>query len=170
MFRLFLYSRRDLNPHGHNGHWILSPTCLPIPPLEPDIGIRIKKTLTSSVLLSEKRDLNPRPPPWQGDALPAELFSHNNERTLLISADANLKQFFKFERFLIEKIKHPFLKRHAHFYELAFFFLLNKRLISLSFISASTGVSVSISKWRISSFISSNKGSSKLKKLNCISF
>ena len=30
----FKYSERDLNPHGHNGHWILSPTCLPIPPPE----------------------------------------------------------------------------------------------------------------------------------------
>lgn len=26
--------------------------------------------------LSEKRDLNPRPRPWQGRALPTELFSH----------------------------------------------------------------------------------------------
>jgi hypothetical protein len=26
---------------------------------------------------SEKRDSNPRPPPWQGGALPAELFSQN---------------------------------------------------------------------------------------------
>jgi hypothetical protein len=25
---------------------------------------------------SEKRDSNPRPPPWQGGALPTELFSH----------------------------------------------------------------------------------------------
>ncbi len=72
-----------LEPARTNVHWILSPTCLPIPPLEPDIGISIKKTLTSSVLLSEKRDLNPRPPPWQGDALPAELFSHFKERALL---------------------------------------------------------------------------------------
>ena len=31
-----LYSERDLNPHGRNGHWILSPTCLPIPPSELD--------------------------------------------------------------------------------------------------------------------------------------
>ena len=30
----FLYSRRDLNPHERDAHWILSPTCLPIPPLE----------------------------------------------------------------------------------------------------------------------------------------
>ena len=29
-----LYSERDLNPHDRNGHWILSPTCLPIPPSE----------------------------------------------------------------------------------------------------------------------------------------
>ena len=28
----FLYPGRDLNPHGRNAHWILSPTCLPIPP------------------------------------------------------------------------------------------------------------------------------------------
>ena len=80
-----------LEPARTNVHWILSPTCLPIPPLEhpclpmawTDIGISIKKTLTSSVLLSEKRDLNPRPPPWQGDALPAELFSHFKERAPL---------------------------------------------------------------------------------------
>ena len=29
-----VYSRRDLNPHSRNGHGILSPACLPIPPLE----------------------------------------------------------------------------------------------------------------------------------------
>ncbi len=28
----FPYPGRDLNPHGRNAHWILSPTCLPIPP------------------------------------------------------------------------------------------------------------------------------------------
>ena len=58
------YSRRDLNPHGQNAHRILSPACLPIPPLE-----RLKN------LLSEKRDSNSRPQPWQGCALPTELFS-----------------------------------------------------------------------------------------------
>ena len=26
------YPGRDLNPHERNAHWILSPTCLPIPP------------------------------------------------------------------------------------------------------------------------------------------
>ena len=36
LLRRVLYSRRDLNPHDRNGHWILSPTCLPIPPLEHD--------------------------------------------------------------------------------------------------------------------------------------
>ena len=72
-----LYSRRDLNPHGHNGHWILSPTCLPIPPLEPLRRFKsaTKVTKTIYIVSSEKRDSNPRPPPWQGDALPTELFS-----------------------------------------------------------------------------------------------
>ena len=27
-----MYPEGDLNPHDHNDHWILSPTCLPIPP------------------------------------------------------------------------------------------------------------------------------------------
>ena len=35
-----LYSERDLNPHDRNGHWILSPTCLPIPPSEQKINER----------------------------------------------------------------------------------------------------------------------------------
>jgi hypothetical protein len=37
-----LYSRRDLNPHERNAHWILSPTCLPLPPPEriPDVRTR----------------------------------------------------------------------------------------------------------------------------------
>ena len=60
-------------------HWILSPTCLPIPPLEQK-KFKVKKRKTQNHfslvnLWSEKRDSNPRPPPWQGGALPAELFS-----------------------------------------------------------------------------------------------
>ena len=61
--RLFFeYRRRDLNPHDRNDHRILSPACLPIPPLRHP--------------WSEKRGSNPRPQPWQGCALPTELFSH----------------------------------------------------------------------------------------------
>ncbi len=55
------YRRRDLNPHNRNDYRILSPACLPIPPLRHP--------------WSEKRDSNPRPQPWQGCALPTELFS-----------------------------------------------------------------------------------------------
>ena len=51
-----------LEPVRPYGHRILSPACLPVPPP----GQR----------WSEKRDSNPRPRPWQGRALPAELFSH----------------------------------------------------------------------------------------------
>ena len=39
-----LYSERDLNPHDRNGHWILSPTCLPIPPSEPNLNKKERKT------------------------------------------------------------------------------------------------------------------------------
>ena len=46
------------------GQGILSPSCLPIPPLRPP--------------KSGKRDSNPRPQPWQGCALPTELFPPDN--------------------------------------------------------------------------------------------
>ena len=56
------YSRRDLNPHEHY--------CS----LDFKSNVSTNST-TSSKILSERRDLNPRPSPWQGDALPAELLS-----------------------------------------------------------------------------------------------
>ena len=52
-------------PHGH---YPLKVACLPIPPP----GLESAK----SSALSEKRGSNPRPRPWQGRALPTELFSH----------------------------------------------------------------------------------------------
>ena len=70
-----LYPGRDLNPHDRNGHRILSPACLPVPPP----GRYIKKTslFTERISLSGRRDSNPRPRPWQGRALPTELLPHN---------------------------------------------------------------------------------------------
>src|SRR5210317_1698295 len=49
------------------------------------------------------------------------------------------------------------------------YFLVSMRLISFSFIKASIGVSASILVDKISSLMSSSKGSSSWKKLNCIS-
>ena len=60
-----------LEPARANAHRILSPACLPIPPLEQS--------------WSERRDSNPRPRPWQGRALPTELLSQfisNNKISL----------------------------------------------------------------------------------------
>ena len=37
---LFLYSKRDLNPHSCNSQRILSPSCLPIPPFEHPLNNR----------------------------------------------------------------------------------------------------------------------------------
>ena len=46
------------------------------------------------MVLSEKRGSNPRPRPWQGRALPTELFSHvkfyEKERHIVSDAEANL--------------------------------------------------------------------------------
>ena len=81
-----MYPGRDLNPYGRDGHWILSPACLPIPPPGPIIVhdslngtlSNIKRNGVQSLRrdrMSERRDSNPRPRPWQGRALPAELLS-----------------------------------------------------------------------------------------------
>ena len=61
-----LVLKTGLEPVRTNVHWILSPTCLPIPPLQHWYILR--------KFQSERRDLNPRPPPWQGDALPLSYF------------------------------------------------------------------------------------------------
>ena len=45
-------------------------------------------TLIKCSLLSEKRDSNPRPRPWQGRALPTELFSQSTLATGLFFAFA----------------------------------------------------------------------------------
>jgi hypothetical protein len=44
-------------------------------------------------ILSEKRDSNSRPPPWQGDALPTELFSHYCKSTVMITTKVDLQDF-----------------------------------------------------------------------------
>ncbi len=64
MLRIFAVLKAGLEPARTNVHWILSPTCLPIPPLQ-------RNTI---IVQSERRDLNPRPSPWQGDALPLSYF------------------------------------------------------------------------------------------------
>ena len=53
-----------------NGHYPLKVACLPIPPPGHLVSIL-------GLTLSEKRDSNPRPQPWQGCALPTELFSRS---------------------------------------------------------------------------------------------
>ena len=56
-----------------NDHYPLKVARLPIPPS----GQMLQGRLRREVSLSEKRDSNPRPRPWQGRALPTELFSQN---------------------------------------------------------------------------------------------
>ena len=58
------YSGRDLNPHEHY--------CS----LDFKSNVSTNST-TRAKKLSERRDLNPRPSPWQGDALPLSYFRKN---------------------------------------------------------------------------------------------
>ncbi len=61
-----LVPEAGLEPARSKEHRILSPACLPIPPLG---------RILEEHFVSERRDSNPRPRPWQGRALPAELLS-----------------------------------------------------------------------------------------------
>ena len=59
------------------------------------------------IFLSEKRGSNPRPRPWQGRALPTELFSHSHyllERQHLLSiADANVLLILNYTNVFLKK-------------------------------------------------------------------
>ena len=68
----FLYLRPESNRHARNGHRILSPARLPIPPLRHLSCYKKSRHFIGT--LSGKRDSNSRPRPWQGRALPTELF------------------------------------------------------------------------------------------------
>jgi hypothetical protein len=71
-----LYSERESNPHSVYGNRILSPACLPVPPSEQAVNLlKIKPFFLTGRALSERRDSNSRPRPWQGRALPTELLS-----------------------------------------------------------------------------------------------
>ena len=50
-------------------------------PLPPQSSVSTNFTTSAFEILSEKRDSNPRPRPWQGRALPTELFSREAVRT-----------------------------------------------------------------------------------------
>ena len=68
-------------------------------------GLSIKNPIVKwSITLSERRDLNPRPSPWQGDALPLSYF-RLLQQTLLSNADANLQDFFNLQSIFFKKIK-----------------------------------------------------------------
>ena len=64
-----LCPRQDSNLHVVK-HTHLKRARLPIPPL----GLKIKTDIEYINQLSGKRDSDPRPQPWQGCALPTELF------------------------------------------------------------------------------------------------
>ena len=109
-------------------HRILSPACLPVPP--PGQPEKLSTVWGPCHFLSERRDSNPRPRPWQGRALPAELLSHflphyftngsANIIGLIVSAQMILKIFL---------FSPQTLGCSAHFHQL---FSLNSNFYPLS--------------------------------------
>ncbi len=90
--------RAGLEPAQPKGRGILNPLCLPISPPGLESGgasrsrtevngfaIRCMATLPTRLFWSGKRDSNSRPRPWQGRALPTELFPPFFELTDLLN-------------------------------------------------------------------------------------
>ena len=171
---IFSYPRPGSNRHGFKGQGILSPSCLPIPPLRHCFNEHLQKIpILLGTLWSGKRDSNSRPRPWQGRALPTELFpqsgAENETRTrdpdlgkvvlyqlsyFRLSFDGAKVQFFSFmQAFFIKIFFHQTKPLYINYFPSSF-------LISLSFIKASTGVKVSILVFRMSSLICKSNGSS----------
>ncbi len=67
----------------------------PYRPLDFKSNVSTNSTTSAWYILSqsERRDLNPRPSPWQGDALPLSYFRSLFMNFAIVIADANLKQF-----------------------------------------------------------------------------
>ncbi len=187
---LLLYSGWDLNPHALCEQGILSPSCLPF---HHQSNAR-KRTFSLSPLIwhedikkSGKRDSNSRPRPWQGRALPTELFplvvvrgalprpstyfnSLNVSKNFVWSGkrDSNSRprpwqgRALPTELFPLVSLSEIECKS-THFFhsdQIFFHFFPTNFFISFSFTKASTGVSVSMSISNILSRISNKVGSS----------
>ena len=104
-----LYSGRDLNPYRHY--------C----PLDFKSSVSTnsttraekKKRSRGAFEWSEKRDSNPRPQPWQGCALPTELFSRlrlfKNFAILILYCECKYKTYFYFYKNFSNKKSNFFI-------------------------------------------------------------
>ena len=89
-------------------HYPLKVACIPISP--PAQGLFEK--------LSGKRDSNPRPQPWQGCALPTELFPHllrKREIFALLNNSSELDCFRLSQKFRREFISHLRMQSYCFF-------------------------------------------------------
>src|SRR6056297_2848040 len=103
----FRYPGRDLNPHSHC--W----------PLDFKSNASTSSATWALKKKSEKRDSNPRPQPWQGCALPTELFSLIIFVSLLVrTSSCLLNDEFAIHRILRMQIyrKFSFCKNKNHFF------------------------------------------------------
>ncbi len=128
-----MYPGSESNRYGRNGHRILSPACLPVPPPGLDrissrylSGFEISnfqfenspfrietllfqlKIPPTEGFLSGRRDSNPRPRPWQGRALPTELLSLLPTNFRLIGMTKVIKKVFR-QNFFISPFNSLFL-------------------------------------------------------------
>ena len=70
---------RDSNPHSH--YWPRDFKSL----VSTNSTIAAKELITINKQLSGKRDSDPRPRPWQGRALPTELFPRKSDAKIMVN-------------------------------------------------------------------------------------
>jgi hypothetical protein len=101
---LFLYPGRDLNPHEHFCSQDFKSCVSTNSTTRADMflietALRKKALLRGALHLSERRDSNPRPRPWQGRALPTELLSQLGYKSIYSFETA--KQKIKSQSFFL---------------------------------------------------------------------
>ena len=123
----FSYPRPGSNRHGFKGQGILSPSCLPIPPLRHCFNEHLQKIpILLGTLWSGKRDSNSRPRPWQGRALPTELFPQSGAENETRTRDPDLGkvvlyQLSYFRLSFLTRQKYNFFHSRKHFFCIFFF-------------------------------------------------
>ena len=162
------YPRPGSNRHAFKGQGILSPSCLPIPPLRH----LHKKSRNESGPCGAENETRTRDPDL-GKVVLYQLsyFRKSGAENETRTRDPDLGKVVLYQlsyfRLRIARQKYNFFQYCKQIME-KIFYRFSNFLISLSFIKASTGVKVSMLVLRMSSLICSSSGSSSWMKLSCI--
>ena len=153
------YPRPGSNRHAFKGQGILSPSCLPIPPLR---HLHKKSRFHSGPCRAENETRTRDPDLGKVVLYQLSYFRKSGAENETRTRDPDLGKVVLYQlsyfRLRIAPQKYNFFLFCKYFCEN--FYLFSNFLISFNFIKASTGVSVSMLVFKMSSLICNNNGSS----------